>query len=352
METSILDKPIFKEELTNKVLNAFFEKSSNIDLNNETLTPKELFEKAKTGDYFAMYGLSITIANFGMDINDDFEMADRCSDIAVLLGEEVYKIKKEYGLDALGNAYRSYGANYIYNEKTKEWDENHPLEQEREIKSFNCYKELYHLTNTYEALIDWMKISSIVFYIGTDIWKEPANETKEAVEEEKCPAELICIYGEELIIGRLYAQNVNLGVKYLDKAIAMGSERASRAKTRLLNKYGNGKSDSITSMYRNLHNSNGESSSTKTQGCYIATCAYGSYNCPQVWVLRRYRDYYLDNHWWGRLFIKFYYKFSPKFVLKHGNNVKLQNKIRLILDKKVKVLMKNGYSDKPYYDKY
>ena len=28
----------------------------------------------------------------------------------------------------------------------------------------------------------------------------------------------------------------------------------------------------------------------KKQGCYIATCVYGSYDCPQVWILRRYRD--------------------------------------------------------------
>ena len=28
----------------------------------------------------------------------------------------------------------------------------------------------------------------------------------------------------------------------------------------------------------------------KKQGCYVATCVYGSYDCPQVWTLRRYRD--------------------------------------------------------------
>ena len=25
-------------------------------------------------------------------------------------------------------------------------------------------------------------------------------------------------------------------------------------------------------------------------GCYIATCVYGSYDCPEVWTLRRFRD--------------------------------------------------------------
>ena len=28
----------------------------------------------------------------------------------------------------------------------------------------------------------------------------------------------------------------------------------------------------------------------KTGGCYVATAVYGSYDCPQVWTLRRYRD--------------------------------------------------------------
>lgn len=29
--------------------------------------------------------------------------------------------------------------------------------------------------------------------------------------------------------------------------------------------------------------------SKEKAGCYIATCVYGSYDCPQVWILRRFR---------------------------------------------------------------
>ena len=25
--------------------------------------------------------------------------------------------------------------------------------------------------------------------------------------------------------------------------------------------------------------------------CYVATAVYGSYDCPEVWTLRRFRDY-------------------------------------------------------------
>lgn len=37
-----------------------------------------------------------------------------------------------------------------------------------------------------------------------------------------------------------------------------------------------------------------------TGGCYVATAVYGSYDCPQVWTLRRYRDYTLAETWYGR----------------------------------------------------
>ena len=39
-------------------------------------------------------------------------------------------------------------------------------------------------------------------------------------------------------------------------------------------------------------------------GCYIATCAYGSYDCPEVWTLRRFRDNTLAKNIFGRAFIK------------------------------------------------
>ena len=41
-------------------------------------------------------------------------------------------------------------------------------------------------------------------------------------------------------------------------------------------------------------------------GCYVATAVYGSYDCPEVWTLRRYRDNTLAKSWYGRIFIKIY----------------------------------------------
>ena len=66
-------------------------------------------------------------------------------------------------------------------------------------------------------------------------------------------------------------------------------------------------------------------------GCFVATYVYGSYNCPQVWVLRRYRDDKLAKSIFGRLFIKVYYMLSPKLIMLFGNNDKFSHFLRNIL---------------------
>lgn len=57
---------------------------------------------------------------------------------------------------------------------------------------------------------------------------------------------------------------------------------------------------------------------SEKKGCYIATCVYGSYDCPQVWILRRFRNYILDKTWYGRVFVKSYYMVSPILVKRFG----------------------------------
>jgi len=90
--------------------------------------------------------------------------------------------------------------------------------------------------------------------------------------------------------------------------------------------------------------------SSQTGGCYIATAVYGSYDCPQVWTLRRFRDHQLKHFWYGRLFIKVYYALSPSFVKMFGHTNWFNRLFRARLDRMVERLTKKGYDNKPYYD--
>ena len=93
------------------------------------------------------------------------------------------------------------------------------------------------------------------------------------------------------------------------------------------------------------------SESTTDGGCYVATAVYGSYNCPQVWTLRRYRDYGLTETWYGRAFIKTYYAISPTLVKWFGDTTWFKRMWRGRLDALVKKCRAKGYEDKPYKDR-
>lgn len=86
--------------------------------------------------------------------------------------------------------------------------------------------------------------------------------------------------------------------------------------------------------------------------CYVATAVYGSYDCPEVWTLRRYRDFTLDETWYGRLFIKAYYATSPTFVKYFGNEKVFKSQGKRLLDRWVAKLNSKGYECTPYKDKY
>lgn len=91
---------------------------------------------------------------------------------------------------------------------------------------------------------------------------------------------------------------------------------------------------------------------TTSAGCYIATSIYGSYDCPQVWTLRRYRDYSLSNSFYGRIFIKIYYAISPTIVKWFGKKKWFNKFWKKKLDSMVSKLNTNGFDSTPYEDKY
>ena len=86
-------------------------------------------------------------------------------------------------------------------------------------------------------------------------------------------------------------------------------------------------------------------------GCYVATAVYGSYDCPEVWTLRRFRDNTLGSTWYGRAFIRTYYAISPTIVKWFGNTAWFKKMWRGTLDRMVKKLESNGVENTPYQDK-
>lgn len=103
------------------------------------------------------------------------------------------------------------------------------------------------------------------------------------------------------------------------------------------------------SLRRERENEDKKSSKShkkSSEGCYIATAVYGSYDSPQVRVLRKYRDDVLKQTVFGRLFIKIYYALSPTLVKYFGNKKWFRIPWKHFLDKKVAKLMKTKHGDK------
>lgn len=123
---------------------------------------------------------------------------------------------------------------------------------------------------------------------------------------------------------------------YLDYKISKSEQRSITAKVMEINRKLN---------YPNIM------VSSYSGGCYVATAVYGSYDCPQVWTLRRFRDKALAETWYGRAFIRLYYVISPTLVKYFGKTKWFQRLFRKPLDGFVKKLNASGFEDTPYDDK-
>ena len=86
-------------------------------------------------------------------------------------------------------------------------------------------------------------------------------------------------------------------------------------------------------------------------GCYVATAVYGSYDCPQVWTLRRFRDNTLAQSLFGRAFIRTYYAISPTIVKWFGETLWFKKMWQGVLDRMVRRLNGQGVEDTPYDDR-
>ena len=124
--------------------------------------------------------------------------------------------------------------------------------------------------------------------------------------------------------------------------------------------YGADFQEAVLDMLNNLNkqlypsSSSGSSSSSSSSsggGCYVATAVYGSYDCPQVWTLRRFRDNTLAATFFGRMFVRIYYAVSPTLVKWFGRTNWFKKLWRGPLDRLVHKLNRDGVADTAYEDR-
>jgi len=82
----------------------------------------------------------------------------------------------------------------------------------------------------------------------------------------------------------------------------------------------------------------------QSKGCYIATMAYGSYEHPQVILLRGFRDNTLSKSKFGLWIIKIYYRYSPKVVERLKDKKLINSLIKKTLDILIKSFNVNRYN--------
>lgn len=115
--------------------------------------------------------------------------------------------------------------------------------------------------------------------------------------------------------------------------------------------YDAGWEDGYESARRAARRSTGSGGSGSSDGCYVATCVYGSYDCPEVWTLRRFRDDTLARTVLGRAFIRTYYTVSPTVVKWFGDTAWFKKLWRGALDRMVHRLNDSGVEASPYRDR-
>lgn len=89
----------------------------------------------------------------------------------------------------------------------------------------------------------------------------------------------------------------------------------------------------------------------RSSGCYIATAVYGSYDCPEVRVLRRWRDDVLLRKPGGKRFVRTYYALSPYLVNILGSTRIFTSAVKPCLNLLVRRLQRSGVAATTYEDK-
>lgn len=223
----------------------------------------------------------------------------------------------------------------------------------------NAYKEFnYTNSDPYSNSYSLMIIAyELIYHITPPDIYNMINEAINILEEMSHNNIEIATY----FLGILYSddslkrKDLNKASAYLKKAQSQGFPITDNEVSDMIKKAENNEYKNQFSIAKDkwilIRTENNSQKNNSSKECYVATCVYGSYNCPPVWTLRRYRDYTLAQNPFGRLFIRIYYATSPTIVELFGNQLWFHKLFKKPLDSLVNKLQNNGVESTPYNDK-
>lgn len=218
-------------------------------------------------------------------------------------------------------------------------------EQNNYDEAFNLYDKSYSICNNIKAAY----FIGHMFYMGESVDKDidasvnmltAVADINLNIKHENAIYIMVANYE----LGVIYAteqgyKNKEKSLERLNKAKELGYEITDKQ---------------IKNIVDNIEDDSAKPNSDKSSkknGCYIATCVYGSYDCSPVWTLRRFRDDILSESFWGKTFIKLYYWVSPTLVKIFGKTLWFHKMWKPLLDKIVQKLSDRGIENTPYKDR-
>ncbi|MBQ7265581.1 MAG: hypothetical protein IJS61_05730 [Firmicutes bacterium] len=215
----------------------------------------------------------------------------------------------------------------------------------------NCIGSTFHMIKNYtptnEHKLHYSKVETGVQILGITMGNATLNHVKKASDTD--PSYAIKTMKENMGANvRLYITLGDQLIKYFNES-TKALEHYKYAADFTMTDLSSSEVEALNTRIKNLDPS--YIPKNNSSGCYVATAVYGSYDCPQVWTLRRYRDNILATKWYGRIFIHTYYAISPKIVKLFGSKKCFKNIFKPKLDKFVLALNKKGIQNTPYNDK-
>lgn len=218
-----------------------------------------------------------------------------------------------------------------------------------------------------EITLKGLSMAAMLESAATSTYEDTDRDYRHKVWEDFSNRMLACSQLSESIADELKAKDINKNkeliilaykqvIKNVDSCINTLSRDFPSVNT-------NGLKDSRNSYYDKIKEvdptfdaesakkQSNASNSAANGGCYVATAVYGSYDCPEVWTLRRFRDNTLAETWYGRAFIHTYYAISPTLVKWFGHTEWFKKMWKEPLDSLVRKLQSEGVENTPYNDR-